>query len=769
MQHVNNDFVHFLTTNIYMHENLTLVTSLALILISAGIITLIFKWLKQPLVLGYIVAGFLVGPHLNLFPGVIDHAMVEEWSQLGIIFLLFALGLEFSFKKLAKVGSTAFITAITEILIMGSVGFLVGHFLGWTNMESLFLGGMLAMSSTTIIIKAFDDLGVSKQKFAEIVLVVLIIEDLIAILMMVLLSTVAVSQKFAGQEILFSLLKVTFFLILWFLVGMYILPTFFKKLKNIMNEETLLIISLGLCFGMVVIADSVGISSALGAFVIGSLLGETIEGERIGKLTKGIKDLFGAVFFVSVGMLVDPAILAEYWLPIVIITFVTMFGKAIASASGVLLSGQSLKISIQTGFSLAQIGEFAFIIAALGSSLNVLSPFIYPIIVTVSVITTFTTPYFIRFSAPFADWAEKHLPKKLRKTLDRHTAGNNVVNTESDWKKLLKNYFSRILIFLVLLVAILIVSFQWFYPFMQEYFSGNVANILYALISILSMSPFIAGLITGRRSQRELISKLWKDKHRFNRGRLSALVLFRTFLAVFFITLILFKAFAFTVWIGVAIALAILFFLLLSRHSFKQINRMEKRFMHNLNAKEVEEESNKEEHYIASQLAETNVHLVEVKISSHAPFIGKTLEDIAFPENYGITIIQIKRGKREIDLPIGSDVVYPSDRLLILGADDEINSFTLFLEQHESLPPNERKKMDLFSFEIEADSPFVGKILGESKIRKKTDSMVIGIDKGDGKLLTPDNSTVFDIGDLVWLVGEKQNVMKLLEKKNEDG
>ena len=744
-----------------MHENLTLVTNLALILISAGIITLIFKWLKQPLVLGYIVAGFLVGPHINIFPTVMDTAMVEEWSQLGIIFLLFALGLEFSFKKLAKVGSTAFITAITEIVVMICIGFLVGYFLGWTTMESLFLGGMLAMSSTTIIIKAFDDLGVKKQKFAEIVLVVLIIEDLIAILMMVLLSTAAVNQKFAGGEILFSLVKVTFFLILWFLVGIYILPTFFKKLKNIMNDETLLIISLGLCFGMVAIADSVGISSALGAFVIGSLLGETFEGERIEHLTKNIKDLFGAIFFVSVGMLVDPAILAEYWLPIVVITLVTMFGKSIASASGVLLSGQPLKVSVQAGFSLAQIGEFAFIIAALGSSLKVLSPFIYPIIVAVSVITTFTTPYFIRFSTPFAGWLERHLPQKVKKSLDKYTAGSNTVNADSDWKKLLKVAFTRILIFFVMIVAITISSFQWLYPFIQTHVEGLFGKTLCAGVTLIAVSPFLVGLVMATRKEMQISMNLRKGG-RFNRGRLSALILFRTFSAVFFITLILFKTFALTIWVGVVIAFAILFFLLLSRGSFKRMNRMEQRFLRNINAKEEQQENLSKHKHIASQLEKANIHLVEIDISANVPFIGKTLKEIALTEDYDIHVIQIKRGNMEIDLPIGSDYIYPADRLLVLGSDEAISVFSAFLEKYNNLPVKESAEMNLFSFEIEADSPLVGKTLAESNLRDKAKCMVVGIDKGDGNLLPPNNSVVFDAEDLVWLVGEKANVMKLL-------
>ena len=388
-------------------EELHLVTDLALILISAGVTTILFKWLKQPLVLGYIVAGFLVGPHFNLFPTITQTAVISEWSEIGIIFLLFALGLEFSFKRLFQVGSTAFITAGVEIITVFLAGFLTGYLFGWTTTESIFLGGMLAMSSTTIVIKAFSDMGIKKQKFADIVLVVLIIQDLVAILMMVLLPAIAVRNNLDGSEMLMSIIKLVFFIILWFLVGIYVFPSFFKWTRKLINEETLLIISIGLCFGMVALATSLGFSSALGAFVMGSILGETVEGHKIEKLMKSIKDLFGAIFFVSVGMMVDPQILVQYWLPIVILSLVTIIVKAVMSAAGVLMSGESLKVAVQTGMSLSQIGEFAFIIATLGNSLGVMEDYIYPVIVAVSVITTFTTPYCIKLAGPLADGIER--------------------------------------------------------------------------------------------------------------------------------------------------------------------------------------------------------------------------------------------------------------------------------------------------------------------------------------------------------------------------
>ena len=396
-----------------------LISDLALILISAGIITLLFKWLKQPLVLGYIVAGLLAGPYVQIFPTVVDVENINLWAEMGVVFLLFALGLEFSFKKLMNVGSTAFITAMTEVITMLIVGYLVGHLLGWSTMNSIFLGGMLSMSSTTIIIKAFDDLGLRSQRFTGIVFGTLVVEDLVAIIMMVLLSTMAVSQEFAGEEMIGSILKVAFFLILWFLVGIFIIPAFLKKVKKLMNDETLLVIALGLCLGMVVVATKTGFSAALGAFIMGSILAETIEAERIEHIIKPVKDLFGAIFFVSVGMLVDPAVLVQYAWPVILITLVTIVGKAFFSSFGVLLSGQPLKTSIQSGFSLAQIGEFAFIIAALGVSLKVLDEYVYPIIVAVSVITTFTTPYFIRLSGPFAECCHPQVRLERRRLYRR--------------------------------------------------------------------------------------------------------------------------------------------------------------------------------------------------------------------------------------------------------------------------------------------------------------------------------------------------------------
>lgn len=627
----------------------TLIADLALILISASIITLLFKWLKQPLVLGYIVAGLLAGPYVHIFPTVGDIANVNIWAEIGVVFLLFALGLEFSFKKLINVGSTAFITATTEVISMLLIGYMVGYLLGWGTMNSIFLGGMLSMSSTTIIIKAFDDLGLRSQRFTGIVFGTLVVEDLIAILMMVLLSTMAVSKDFVGEELLVSVLKVVFFLILWFLIGIFILPAFLKKAKKLMNNETLLIVSLGLCLGMVVLATYTGFSAALGAFIMGSILAETVEAEHIEHIIQPVKDLFGAIFFVSVGMLVNPAVLVEYAWPVIIITLVTIIGKAIFSSLGVLLSGESLNISIKSGFSLAQIGEFAFIIAGLGVSLKVLDPFISPIIVAVSVITTFTTPYFIRLANPFAGWLYKVLPPKVQEMLARYASGKKTVNHDSDWKKLLKNIVGRVIIYSVLLTAIWLLSVKTLYPAVSELFTPVTiwVNLAMCLATLLLMTPFLWALISNKYNSSAIFLKLWEDEN-YNHGRLVALVLFRVSVAIFFISAVVISYFHLNIGIGVVIAVAVVALILILREDLTQYSRLETHFLTNLNLRE---EVAKKHHPLKtsfnSEFNNKDIELTSVLVSPYSRHIGKSLGEISFRQKFGVNVVAIVRADEE--------------------------------------------------------------------------------------------------------------------------
>lgn len=751
-----------------MEEGVHLVSDLALILISAGIMTLIFKKLKQPLVLGYIVAGFLIGPHFDFFPTVIEEAAISEWSEIGIIFLLFGLGLEFSFKKLFTVGSTSFITAGCEIILTFFIGMLVGYLMNWSIIECVFLGGMLSMSSTTIVIKAFDDLKLKDEKFADITLVVLIIQDLVAILMLVLLPTIAMGKNFSGSDMIFSILKMAFFLILWFLIGIYVFPTFFKRSKKLMNDETLLIFSIGLCFGMVALATYTGFSSAFGAFVMGSILGETIEGEHIEHNLKSVKDLFGAIFFVSVGMMVNPQIIADYWLPILILSLITIFGKTLVSAFGVIIAGKSLKIAMQTGFSLAQVGEFAFIIATLGNSLGVMKPEIYPIIVAVSVITTFTTPYGIRLAAPIADAIDKRLPESLKKRYEIYSQRQNSVNLESDWKKVIKYYTKRIVIYGIILIAISLAAVKWMYPFMTSQLEGMspilIGTINFAITAMI-MAPFLRGLIVQKKSIRPTVAKLWNDS-RFNRGGIVAFTLLRYFIAVAFITFALFKTFTWNAWVLILLAIALVVILLLSRGTLKRFSRIEETFISNLNSKE-NEEANKRpiRKSFNENLSEHDIVLTPYIIPITSDLIGKRIKDLTLRQDYGINIVKITRGQRNINLPSGNEIILPDDRILTIGTDKQQNEFGAYMKHQEYISSeitttDDNAEITLESFVVEVNSPINGKSIKECGARN-LGCMIVGIDRGMESIMNPDPSLIFETDDVVWAVGTKQNIKKL--------
>lgn len=748
-------------------EELHLVSDLALILISAGITTIVFKALKQPLVLGYIVAGFLVGPHFNLFPTIMETAVISEWSEIGIIFLLFALGLEFSFKRLFQVGSTAFTTAGVEIITVFIAGFITGYLLGWSSIESIFLGGMLAMSSTTIVIKAFADMGIKKQKFADITLVVLIIQDLVAILMMVLLPSIAAHSNVDGKDLLMSIVKLAFFIILWFLVGIYVFPTFFKKSKRLINEETLLIISIGLCFGMVALATGLGFSSALGAFVMGSILGETVEGHHIEKLMKGTKDIFGAIFFVSVGMMVDPQILVSYWLPILILSLVTIFVKSGMTAIGVLLSGESLKVAVQTGMSLSQIGEFAFIIATLGNSLGVMDAYIYPIIVAVSVITTFTTPYCIRFAEPIAAWTERKMPERWKTRLAHHQSRSHTVNQESEWRKLLMDYLKKTLIYGVLLVALLLASFQWLTPFVWSHLGEGLSPFLIGCINtgitLIVMAPFLRGLLSQSHQSGLIFSRLWNNS-RFNRSGLIALVLLKVFLVFFFVSSVLFKHFKYSPWIILLFAVAIFLFIAFSEKTLKRYSRIQSHFQSNLNAKEtLAQQEHPLEYSYNKRFAGHDIHLEGIRVSADSPYVGKTLSEAGFRQKFGINIVKIKRGSHAITLPSPQEHIYPNDKLLVLGSDQQLETFIKEIQfvDEEAQQDARVKNVGFYSFVVEADFPFLGKTLRETNVRE-LGFMVIGIERHGNMVMNPQADTAFELDDVVWVAGERKHMHRLL-------
>lgn len=742
----------------------TFVSDLALILISAGAFALLFRWLKQPLVLGYIVAGILIGPHIGFFPNVTDVANVEIWSEIGVIFLLFALGLEFSFKKLLNVGSSAFIIAGTELVIMVLVGFIIGQILGWTMMNSVFLGAMLSMSSTTIVIKTIGDLGLKSKKFVSIVFGTLVVEDLIAVLLMVFLSTIAVNRQFEGMEMLTSLVKLAFFLIIWFLVWIFVLPTVFNKAKKWLNDETLLIISIGLCLLMVVLATKAGFSSALGAFLMGSILAETLEGERIEKLVVNIKNLFGAIFFVSVGMMIDPRVILEYKWIILILALTVIIFKSFSAFLGSLLSGQLFKTSVQVGGSLGQIGEFSFILASLGYSLGVIDKALYPIIVIVSVITIFVTPYSIRLSEPFADRVYPRLPEKFRSVIEKYSEGTSNVNASGDWHKLIKNVLLRLILFSAILFAIMVVSKQWFYPLLMGKIPNVYGKLIYAAATIIVMSPFLRGIVVNKKSTGNLMVKLWNDKKN-NRGVILSLMLFRAFVATFFIVMVLFQAFHHFFWFIIPVAVVVVTVILVSRRSLKRYSKIEERFITNLNQKEQEQKANNPlKTEIAEQLSDRDIHIERVTVLPDSIYVGQQIKKTNIRQVFGVNIVKIIRGSHTINLPGGDEIIYPYDDLIILGTDAQIMHFTEDVEKMVKEVSAEKQEVFLKSFVVEPTSAIVGKTIQECGIRAKTGCLVVGVERAHKSMMNPYITTMFLEGDLVWVVGEKKQIQLLVSQ-----
>ena len=564
-----------------------LIADLALILICAGVMTLLFKSLKQPIVLGYIVAGFLASPNMPYMPSVTDGHSVHVWSEIGVIFLLFALGLEFSFKKILKMGAAPIIAALAIILFMMYVGSLTGSFFGWSEMDCIYLGGMLAMSSTTIIFKAFDDMGLRKERFAGLVLSVLIIEDILAIVLMVMLSTLAVSKEFEGSQMLGSILQLGFFLILWFTVGIYLIPLFLKKAKSLMNEETLLITALALCFGMVVFASAVGFSAAFGAFVMGSILSETVDGQKIEHLVAPVKNLFGAIFFVSVGMMVDVNLIIEYIVPILCIIAAIMLGQTVLSTCGFLLSGQSLKTSMQCSFSLTQIGEFAFILATLGTSLHVTSDYLYPIVVAVSVFTTFTTPYMIRLAEPAYNVVSRVLPATWIARLESNASEGEDDKKETNemhklWRTEFKRFILIILINSVLCTAIIAVMYYYGAPLIYGWLSDPWSGIVTAIVTLFICGPFLWALMR-RGAEGADVDKLWYEGGHIIRVKMTALGILRLAISSLFIAYIIGNTMPKIGMYGIFAVLAVAFAIFASPALKKQSDKMTQTFTENLN------------------------------------------------------------------------------------------------------------------------------------------------------------------------------------------
>jgi len=729
-----------------------LISDLGLILVTAAIAVFLFRLLKQPLVLGYLVAGFLAGNHFDFLPTVKDTNSITVWAEIGVIFLLFSLGLEFSFKKLMKVGGTASITALTQIITMVALGYFVGQWMDWGQMNSIFLGVILSISSTTIILKTFEDLGVKAQKFTGNVIGALIVQDIMAILMMVLLSTVAVTQQFSGGELLQSVLKLIFFLTIWFVAGIFFIPTFLKRAKHLLTDEMMLIVSLALCLLMVIFAANVGFSPALGAFIMGSIIAETTQAEHIEHLVKPVKDLFGAVFFVSVGMLINPDALIQYAFPVALLTFVVIFGQSISSTIGTLISGQPLKQSVQTGMSLSQIGEFSFIIATLGMTLKVTSDFLYPIIVAVSAVTTFTTPFMVKFSTPFAEFLEKRLPRRWVKKIERYSANTDAIKSVSNWQIVLRAYLTQVIIHSIIIVAIILLSSKYILPLVA---SSRFGNAIAAVITIILLSPFLWALSLRRVAVKEVQELMEVRKYR---GPIVVLVFFRIVLSLFYIGFVLNTFFSPGIAF-IALVISIIAYVLFPKKLHSLYNKIEKHFLSNFNDRE-QTNSNKRQNV----LSPWDGHMAEFLIANESNLVGKTLEELKIREQFGINIALIKRGDFSINIPTRNERLFPHDEIHVIGTDEQVKEFKKYLDKNEFDAAEIFEEEDIILQQLALKNRVcIGKTIRESPIRDKSHGIIVGIERNGKRILNPESHLVLEADDILWIAGNKKKINEFLK------
>ena len=738
----------------------SLITDLALILVLGAIATVIFKMLKQPVVLGYIVAGFLASPHFALLPSVVVEANIEFWAQIGIIVLLFSLGLEFSFKKLIDVGGSAILTALIIVLGMMSLGYVVGKFLGYGLVNSLFLGGMISMSSTTIIIKALTDLNMRHRRFVPMTFAVLIVEDLFAVVMMVILSSIALGGSVKGGEMLGSILKLSFFLIMWFTVGIFVIPSLFKQFRRYISDEQMLIIAMGLCFAMVMFSVKSGFSAALGAFVMGSILAGTIEAERIERLISPVKDLFGAVFFISVGMMVNPTVMTQHWGVIALLAIVVIVGMIVFGTFGMLATGQPLKLALESGFSLTQIGEFSFIIATLGTGLGVLDKSIYPIIVAVSVITTFTTPFFIKQAEPCYNALYKILPKSWTRLLNgysRNATESQAEESANPWKVIISRFLIRIVIYSVVLIALIVLCRTYLMPFMLDWLGdGDWGRLASAITSLILVAPLLISIMmpTVKKSEHELLVKASGNVS------LVPIVVMTT------VSIILATVFTASLMQGVyhsgaavLIAVAAVIIIVVSVTLFptplrKRLTNIERQFISNINERENRRTGH--ENNLVSDL-----HLAYMKVGHDCPFVGEKLRNLDLRTRYGVNLVNIQRAGKLHAVPTGDMRIFPGDVLGVIATEEEIQRLLPLVEAQSIHAESPSQDVKFIHFAIGEHSPIVGKKLEDTRLREDYGALLVAVQRGEDDYLSPTRDLMFKPEDILWIVGDPKQLAKL--------
>ena len=762
-----------------MQEIPALISDLTAILVLAAITTLLCKKINLPSVLGYILAGFLVGPVVEFIPTIHDMANIEVWSDIGVIFLMFGLGLEFSLHKMAEVGVPGFLSAGIQALGMGIVGFFLGILLGWGTMNSVFLGVMLAMSSTMITMKSIEDMGFKEEKFSDLAMGTLVIEDIIAIFAMVILSTIAVSQSISGLALAERLGILLLYLALWLILGIYLVPTLMKKLVGLMNDEVLLIFSLALCFLMALLAEEIGLSTELGAFLAGSLLAGTVHAERVEHLITPCKNLFGAVFFVSVGFMVQPAMILKYIAPILLLAVVAIVGKLFFLTLGGLAAGQELDVSVSSAAAQTQVGEFSFIIAGLGQSLSVTGAFLYPIIVAVSVVTTFTTPFLLKLAGPLTRLLERILPDKWLAAIAKYSAARQADKSgeNKDLTFFLKYYFQTLALYGVLAVGVILLGVRSLLPFLLRLdWGGRRAELVACGMMYLALLFLLPAML---RIKKRYFTALWLESTS-NRLLLSILMIFRAGVVILLAVLPAFLIFQVNpLWLASG-AIPLMWIVTRSDRLTGHYLEVEARFLANFNERKLAEQFGQGDqaevhHWLTEQLYVVTLACPEKYVGE-----GMTLWDHGWGSADHINIIKIIRGKEHINIPEGDVKTRGGDLLVAMGSRRDLENFCFkqtvdgvrpqkgsrlqtlkeYIENQEGIP--QTRQLLCCGVSLGKDLPKQGRSIRDSGIKEEWSAFLIGLERDLLPIPNPDRSMTLRAGDLLWVMGSQEMAGKLV-------
>ncbi len=728
-----------------------LIRDLGVIFLASGLAAVAFSYLRQPLIVGYLLVGYLIGPHFPYFTHLAEPEGVRLWGEIGVIFLLFSLGLEFSFKKLLSVGPSAFFAATVEVVCMFVAGYFTARAFQMSSQEALFWGGMLSISSTTVLIRAIEDSGAKSARFAQNVFGILIVEDLYAILLLVLLA----ASGSSGVDIIFStLFRFSFFLIVVFVLGISILPVLIRKAEAVLSDETRIILSLGLCFTVVVLATKFGFSATLGAFLMGSLIAGTREARKIESLLLPLRNLFGAVFFVSVGLDIQPSIVWNQPLKVVGFFLVVLFGKMLFVTVGSLISGKPIKPSVRSGVSMAQVGEFSFVMAALGLSADLLSSESSSIIVVVATLTTFTTPFFVNQSKSIATWVDRTLPSRLKGTLDRYSSAIQRSGSVSETRMMLRKHL------LILLVnSALIGAIALFFESASKTWAGRSGGLL---LAIILTAPFFWGIAKGG------LKDIRFKEGWMNSGLRPILVFLMVVRSFVFISLTGFLVSRFFI---LEIQYLILFgfsggvMLFFSKRLETVYERFVQRFLISLSESEIKEvEKPGSLTSDRSGLTPWDGHIALFEMGFNPGVIGKTLAELKVREHHGVMIAMVERNGRKIPVPSGFERLYPLDRLHVIGGDDELARFQEFLVGESSVSESEGDSSSSYSLEsisMKDGAPFIGLTIRDCGIREKVNGLVVGVERDGTRIINPSADFLILRDDLLWIVGDSLKVRAL--------